>query len=54
MFIPINVDVSGVMAGLFNFIANFICYGLIDWLMHYPVKAVITVVFTSCAHFGGG
>ena len=27
---------------------NFICYGLVDGLIHYPMKAVVTEVFTSC------
>ena len=25
-----------------------ICYGLVDWLIRYPMTAIVTVVFTSC------
>ena len=30
-----------------------ICYGLVDWLIRYPMTAVVTVVFTSCPTRGG-
>ena len=30
-----------------------ICYGLVDWLIRYPMTAIITVVFTSCPTRGG-
>ena len=36
-FIPIDADVSGV----------------VDWLIRYPMTAVVTVVFTSCPTRGG-
>ena len=26
----------------------FIYFGLVDWLLHYPMKAIVTVAFTSC------
>ena len=29
------------------------CHGLVDWLIRYPMTAVITVVFTSCPTRGG-
>ena len=45
-FIPKDADVSGVVMGL-------ICYGLVDWLIRYPMTAVVTVVFTSCPTRGG-
>ena len=30
-----------------------ICYGLVDWLIRYPMTAVVKVVFTSCPTRGG-
>ena len=30
-----------------------VCYGLVDWLIRYPMTAVVTVVFTSCPTRGG-
>ena len=42
-FIPIDPDVSN----------GLICYGLVDWLIRYPMTAVVTVVFTSCPIQGG-
>ena len=30
-----------------------ICNGLVDWLIRYPMTAVVTVVFTSCPTRGG-
>ena len=45
-FIPIDADVSGV-------VMKVICYGLVDWLIRYPMTAVVTVVFTSCPTRGG-
>ena len=30
-----------------------ICYELVDWLIRYPMTAVVTVVFTSCPTRGG-
>ena len=45
-FIPIDADVSGVVMEL-------TCYGLVDWLIRYPMTAVVTVVFTSCPTRGG-
>ena len=30
-----------------------ICYGLVDWLIRYPMTAVVTVVFISCPTRGG-
>ena len=50
-FIPIDADVSGEVMAYFCFIfqfPNLICYGLVDWLIRYPMTAVVTVVFTSC------
>ena len=50
-FIPIDADVSGVVMAYFCFIfqfPNLICYGPADWLIPYPMTAVVTVVFTSC------
>ena len=44
-FILIDIAISGVMACLFIY---FIYERLIDWLIHYPINAVITVAFTSC------
>ena len=55
-FIPIDADVSGVVMAYFCFIfqfPNLICYGLVDWLIRYPMTAVVTVVFTSCPTRGG-
>ena len=58
-FIPIDADVSGVVMAYFCFIrhlgtnAEFDCYGLVDWLIRYPMTAVVTVVFTSCPTRGG-
>ena len=55
-FIPIDADVSGVVLAYFCFIfqfPNLICYGLVDWLIRYPMTAVLTVVFTSCPTRGG-
>ena len=55
-FIPIDAAVSGVVMAYFCFIfqfPNLICYGLVDWLIHYPMTAVVTVVFTSCPTRGG-
>ena len=49
-FIPIDADVSGVVM---EPTPNLICYGLVDWLIHYPMTAVVTVVFTSCPTRGG-
>ena len=40
-FILIDADVSGVVMAYFCFIfqfPNLICYGLVDWLIRYPVK----------------
>ena len=39
-----DVDVSGVMACSFIY---FICYRRVDWLIHCPKKAVVTVVYTN-------
>ena len=55
-FIPIDADVSGAVMAYFCFIfqfPNLICYGLVDWLIRYPMTAVVTVVFTSCPTRGG-
>ena len=55
-FIPIDADVSGVVMAYFCFIFQFphlICYGLVDWLIRYPMTAVVSVVFTSCPTRGG-
>ena len=55
-FIPIDADVSGEVMAYFCFIFQFpklICYGLADWLIRYPMTAVLTVVFTSCPTRGG-
>ena len=49
-FIPIDADVSGVVM---EPTPNLICYGLVDWLIRYPMTAVVTVVFTSCPTRGG-